>query len=80
MFLLLDYGKERTREVDRNNVNLTGAIKITGSKLKKSQTAKITNHVFARVSSNTLTKKVLSENLNFNDILERNKDDFKKDL
>jgi len=79
-FSIIDYGKERTREIDRNNVNLDGAMKITGSRMKKSITDKTTNHIFARVSSNTITKKVLTENMNLNDILEKNKDDVKKYL
>lgn len=53
---------------------------ITGSKMKKSQTIKITNHIFARVSSNNITKKVSSVNVNFNDILEKNKDENNKGL
>ena len=54
-------------------------MKITGSKLKKLNTVKITNDIFTRVSSNTINKKDSSVNVNFNDILEKNKDEIKKD-
>ena len=48
-------------------------MKITSSKLKKSQTAKITNNVFARVSSKRITKKQSSIVFNLNEELEKNK-------
>jgi hypothetical protein len=54
-------------------------MKISGSKLKKLNSVKITNDIFARVSKYTVNKKVSCVNVNFNDILEKNKDEIKKD-
>jgi len=74
-FLYKDYGVKRTKEINRSNVNLGDALKITSSKMKNSQTSKITNHIFARVSNGTKTYS--SKNLNLNEILEKNKDEIK---
>lgn len=43
--------------------------------MKNSQTSKITNHIFARVSNGTKT--FSSRNFNLNEILEKNKDEIK---
>ncbi len=49
-------------------------MKITGSKSKKLQTAKIVNHIFARVTSNnTNYKNASNNNYNLYEELEKNK-------
>lgn len=55
-------------------------MKITSAKaLRKVNSVKINNHIFARVSSNSILKKNSSVNVNLNEILDKNKDEIKKD-